>query len=103
MIWYCDNDAAGGETTKVWNRTQVEWLRASNTDISMVYIESLARHLTKCVKAEWRRGHPEERMSPEKSIHRQTVRLWLNVCCDTLASKAPHTWGSYSQVETKSA
>jgi hypothetical protein len=85
MSWYCDNDAAVGETTKVRNKTQAEWLRASNTDIGM-YLESLPRRLTKCVKAVWRRGHPEERMSPEK----YTPPDWLNVCCDTLASKVPH-------------
>ena len=91
MRWYCGNDAAVGETKRVWSRTKADWLCASNTDVGM-YLESLPRHLTKCVKAVWSRGHPEERMSTNEYAPAD----WLNVCCDSLASKVPHGPPIYS-------
>jgi len=85
MRWYCDNDAVVGETKRVRSRTKADWLRTSNTDVGM-YLESLPRHLTKCEKAVWNRGHPEERMSTNEYVPAD----WLNECCDSLASKVTH-------------
>jgi hypothetical protein len=84
MTWHCNNDAAVGETTKVRNRTQAEWLRASNTDID-VYLESLPRRLTKHVKAVY--GTRRNACEPGRVY---TARLAKRLLCDTLASKIPH-------------